>query len=137
MGTFAVYIRLEGLLEEMFVLHIVFLCIGLALANKCPPKPPTISEFNVTAYVGKWYEQRRIPAFFQLDTSCVMAEYLPLEDQPERISVFNVATKKNGDLTDILGSAYVPDPGNPAGDYWVLETVYTNYSIVYACQDYL
>merc|ERR1711892_411210 len=47
-----------------------------------------------------------------------------------RISVFNVATKKNGDLTDILGSAYVPD-------YWVLETDYTNYSIVYACQDYL
>ena len=33
--------------------------------------------------------------------------------QPDRVSVLNVATKANGDLDTILGSAYVPDPEHP------------------------
>merc|ERR1712037_3527 len=47
---------------------------GGATRNKCPPKPPTIQEFNATEYLGIWYEQRRFPAFFQLNTRCVRAE---------------------------------------------------------------
>merc|ERR1712130_517989 len=67
---------------------------------------------------------------------------------PDRVSVLNVATKSNGDLDKILGSAYVPDPelpgellvqfpGNPEGSYWILETDYHNYSVVYSCTDFL
>ena len=26
---------------------------------------------------------------------------------------------------------------DPSGDYWILDTDYTNYSVVYACQDFL
>jgi lipocalin len=26
-------------------------------------------------YLGQWYEQKRFPAFFQLNTRCVRAEY--------------------------------------------------------------
>merc|ERR1712179_163550 len=114
---------------------------GGATRNKCPPKPPTIQEFNVTEYLGIWYEQRRFPAFFQLNTRCVRATYGPCpdpdqpgacDDKPDRVSVLNVATKSNGNLDTILGSAYVPDPehpgellvqfpGNPEGSYWMLE----------------
>merc|ERR1712130_73009 len=128
---------------------------GGATRNKCPPKPPTIQEFNVTEYLGIWYEQRRFPAFFQLNTRCVRATYGPCpdpdqpgacDDMPDRVSVLNVATKSNGDLDKILGSAYVPDPelpgellvqfpGNPEGSYWILETDYHNYSVVYSCTD--
>ena len=36
-----------------------------------------------------------------------------LSEQPDRVSVLNVATKSNGDLDTILGSAYVPDPEHP------------------------
>merc|ERR1719153_81617 len=114
--------------------------------SKCPPKPPTLKEFNVTEYLGDWYEQRRLPAFFQLNTRCVMARYGAMDDG--RVSVHNVATKKNGDFDVIDGSAFIPDPnhpgelvvefpGNPAGDYWILDTDYHNYSVVYACADFL
>ena len=34
-------------------------------------------------------------------------------EQPDRVSVLNVATKSNGNLDTILGSAYVPDPEHP------------------------
>merc|ERR1712156_614015 len=130
---------------------------GIATRQKCPPKPPTIKEFNATEYLGIWYEQRRFPAFFQLNTRCVRATYGPCpdpnqpgacDDKPDRVSVLNVATKANGDLDTILGSAYVPDPeyrgellvqfpGNPEGSYWILETDYHNYSVVYSCTDFL
>merc|ERR1712032_751061 len=113
---------------------------GGSTRNKCPPKPPTIQEFNATEYLGIWYEQRRFPAFFQLNTRCVRATYGPCpdpdqpgacDDKPDRVSVLNVATKANGNLDTILGSAYVPDPehpgellvqfpGNPEGSYWIL-----------------
>ena len=93
-----------------------------------------------------------------------------LSEQPDRVSVLNVATKSNGDLDTILGSAYVPDPEHPGellvqfpgsksassnslqvndyehlnslliilpldpeGSYWILETDYHNYSVVYSC----
>merc|ERR1712156_583164 len=130
---------------------------GIATRQKCPPKPPTIKEFNATEYLGIWYEQRRFPAFFQLNTRCVRATYGPCPDpnqpgacgdKPDRVSVLNVATKANGDLDTILGSAYVTDPeypgellvqfpGNPEGSYWILETDCHNYSVVYSCTDFL
>merc|ERR1711936_822624 len=124
-------------------------CLGfpnISIRKKGPPKPPTISEFNVTEYLGKWYEQRRLPAFFQLNTRCVMAKYGVRDDG--RVSVHNVATKKNGDFDVLDGSAFIPDPthpgelvvefpGNPAGNYWILDTDYTNYSVVYSCADFL
>ena len=80
------------------------------------------------------------------------------------MSVHNVATKQNGDFDVIDGSAFIPDenfpgelkvefPGSnvnrverkvfdrtcsdPAGDYWIIETDYTNYSVVYSCVDFL
>ena len=34
-------------------------------------------------------------------------------DQPDRVSVLNVATKSGGGLDSILGSAYIPDPALP------------------------
>merc|ERR1711920_80418 len=118
----------------------------ISAKSSCPPKPPTIKEFNATEYLGKWYEQRRVPAFFQLNTRCVMAKYGAMDNG--RVSVHNVATKANGDFDVIDGSAYVPDPnypgellvefpGNPTGSYWILETDYHNYSIVYSCVDFI
>merc|ERR1711936_316774 len=92
---------------------------GGATRNKCPPKPPTIQEFNATEYLGIWYEQRRFPAFFQLNTRCVRATYGPCPDP------------------DQPGDLLVQFPGNPEGSYWILETDYHNYSVVYSCTDFL
>merc|ERR1712156_549938 len=84
----------------------------IATRQKCPPKPPTIKKFNSTEYLGIWYEQRRFPAFFQLNTRCVRATYGPCpdpnqpgacDDKPDRVSVLNVATKATATLTRSSG----------------------------------
>merc|ERR1712098_900126 len=118
--------------KTIFLLsNLILLCYAIpsrSARSKCPPKPPTIKEFNATEYLGKWYEQRRFPAFFQLNTRCVMAKYGAMDNG--RVSVHNVATKADGELDIIDGSAYVPDPnypgellvefpGNPTGSYWI------------------
>ncbi|XP_023334392.1 apolipoprotein D [Eurytemora carolleeae] len=114
---------------------------------QCPPKPPTVSTLDAAAYLGKWYEQKRIPASFQLNTRCVRAEY-GLNDEGV-ITVHNTATKQDGSFDEIFGTATVPDPNHPGelkvhfpespvdGDYWILDTDYENYSIVYSCVDYI
>merc|ERR1712122_83369 len=33
--------------------------------DKCPPKPPTIAEFDTNAYLGDWYTYATTPGFFQ------------------------------------------------------------------------
>merc|ERR1711962_1224055 len=100
--------------------------------KKCPPKPETIKSFDLDRYLGLWYEQKRVPASFQKDTSCVRAEY-GLNDKGE-VTVYNVDTKKDGSFDDIRGTAYIPDPAHPGelkvdfprvpvdGDYWILAT---------------
>merc|ERR1711997_158626 len=77
-----------------------------------PPKPETIKEFDVPQYLGDWYEIQRIPAFFQLGTSCVRATY-GVSDSENPVSVHNVATSALGSFTEITGTAYVPDPQYP------------------------
>merc|ERR1711893_312502 len=91
--------------------------------QQCPPKPPTIPTLELERYLGKWYEQKRIPASFQLNTRCVRAEY-GINDDNE-VTVHNTATKENGDFDEIRGTAYVPDPEHP-GEL-----------LVHSCVDYL
>ena len=65
------------------------------------------------------------------------------------VTVHNTATKADGSFDEIFGTATVPDPEHPGellvdfptspvdGEYWVLETDYENYTIVYSCVDYV
>merc|ERR1712110_544190 len=40
------------------------------------PKPPTVQDANVTAYLGDWYQYEGLPAFFAPSgTSCIRARY--------------------------------------------------------------
>lgn len=97
--------------------------------------------------MGDWYEQKRIPASFQLNTRCVKATY-GVNDEG-LVTVHNVATNQDGSFEEVFGTAYVPDPAHPGellvdfpqspvdGDYWILDTDYENFSIVYSCVDYI
>merc|ERR1712032_1601063 len=56
---------------------------GGATRNKCPPKPPTIQEFNATEYLGIWYEQHLDPDMLEHATQVLVdngIDITPLED---------------------------------------------------------
>ncbi|XP_062235080.1 apolipoprotein D-like [Platichthys flesus] len=110
------------------------------------PQPSVQEYFNVTEYMGTWYEIEKLPALFERG-KCVQATYSPLADGTVR--VYNSELLSNGKINSIEGVARVKDPSQPAklgvsffkgvpdGPYWVLSTDYQSYSLVYSCSDYL
>ncbi|CAG7829193.1 unnamed protein product [Allacma fusca] len=136
----------------MALIHLVILAIAICgtsaqiqFPGSCPNQT-VVDPFNATAYLGKWYE---IEAYFQVFSSgamCTVAQYSLRSDG--LVQVFNTnINEATGNLVSITGSARLTEgtaaklavsfpvaPGE--APYWVLETDYTNYSVVFACRDY-
>ncbi|KAK2714413.1 apolipoprotein D-like isoform X2 [Artemia franciscana] len=119
----------------------------LALASAICPNIVTKPDFDYTQYAGDWFEISRIENVFQYQMYCVRARYEGTEE-PGVVSVYNVATRPSGEFTSISGSASAPNasapgtlvvefPGQPNGNYWVLDTDYTNWAAVYSCDSIL
>ncbi|XP_029978865.1 apolipoprotein D-like [Sphaeramia orbicularis] len=110
------------------------------------PKPSVQEDFNVTKYMGTWYEIEKLPAAFERG-ECVQATYSRLPDG--MVKVYNEELLPDGKINSIEGVAEVKDPSQPAilsvsffkglpgSPYWVLSTDYKSYSLVYSCSDYL
>ncbi|CAK6968605.1 apolipoprotein D-like [Scomber scombrus] len=109
------------------------------------PRPSVQDHFNVTKYMGTWYEIEKLPAAFEKG-KCVQATYSLLADGT--VKVHNAELLSNGKINSIEGVARVKDPSQPAilgvsffkgvpdGPYWVLSTDYQSYSLVYSCSDF-
>ncbi|ESO82948.1 hypothetical protein LOTGIDRAFT_134336 [Lottia gigantea] len=130
------------------ILTAVLLCIGVAVYAQVPGLGPCFdakpqSTLNVSQYLGHWYEITKLPSFFEIEQVCLTANYSVKEDG--HIKVFNQG-KVNGKNVSSTGDAYVPDPSEPSklivkfpqaapyGPYWVLDTDYTSYSLVFSCE---
>ena len=106
-------------------------------------KPSLQSSFDISSYVGTWYEiarDNKIPFEYG---DCVQARYALQSNG--HISVHNSQLNPN---TLSIDSAYADAKcSGPqcnikffltySGDYRVLSTDYTSYSIVYSCSDFL
>ncbi|XP_049814289.1 uncharacterized protein LOC126260887 [Schistocerca nitens] len=107
-----------------------------------------VSQFNAAEYLGVWYEIARFGlAPFEAGAQCVTAEYSLAGDN--NVTVHNrMYNKTAGAFNDIIGWAEFDDPN--AGEakltvhfpdvpveapYWVLDTDYESYSIVWACRE--
>ncbi|XP_058492824.1 apolipoprotein D-like isoform X1 [Solea solea] len=109
------------------------------------PQPSVQDNFNVTKYMGTWYEIEKLPAMFERG-KCVQATYSLLGDGT--VSVHNAELLSNGKINSIDGVARVKDPSQPAilgvsffkgvpdAPYLVLSTDYQSYALVYSCNGY-
>ncbi|UJR23794.1 hypothetical protein I4U23_026771 [Adineta vaga] len=129
---------------QFFAITFVVLSFaGLSLAKECP-KIVTQKVFDVTKYVGLWYEAYRSDIIFEIGSRCVNATYTPNPDGS--VAVWNQAVNLLGDYTSIRGTARVKNASEPAafvvtfdnpiqkGDYNVITTNYADYALVYACR---
>eukprot|EP00094_Tigriopus_californicus_P008403 TCALIF_08097-PA protein Name:"Similar to APOD Apolipoprotein D (Cavia porcellus)" AED:0.13 eAED:0.13 QI:0/0.8/0.66/0.83/1/1/6/104/215 len=118
-------------------------------------KFPVLKHFQADRYLGKWYEYSNYFFIFQLFGKCVTAKYTDQSNyKSQRIGVLNESiNEKNGNPNSVNGIG-VLEPGN-AGlarltvnfdsqpffarqdtpNYFVVDTDYDNFSIVYNCNN--
>ncbi|KAM9332660.1 apolipoprotein D-like [Pholidichthys leucotaenia] len=137
-------------MKPLKVLSVILLTAATASAQSfhlgsCP-QPSVQDSFNITRYMGTWYEIEKLPAVFERGT-CNQATYTLLPDGT--VKVHNAELLSDGKINSIEGVARVKDPSQPAilsvsffkgvpgAPYWVLSTDYQSYSLVYSCSDYL
>ncbi|XP_050405749.1 apolipoprotein D-like [Patella vulgata] len=107
------------------------------------PSSNTVANFDIDRYLGKWYEVYKLPNLFQKGQTCVTANYSIKADG--HIKVYNQGFS-NGKTVFAEGDAYIPDKADasklslrftnaaPYGHYWVLDTDYTTYTVVFSCE---
>lgn len=114
----------------------------------CPNTPRTVKPFYTQRYLGNWFTQMTTPAFFQPEgTSCQRAQYGLNKDGS--ISVYNSGKDPQGNFEDICGKATQSSRRTPGdldldldgvpvdGEYMIIDTDYTSFASVYACQGFL
>ncbi|KAI8424832.1 hypothetical protein MSG28_006760 [Choristoneura fumiferana] len=113
----------------------------------CDMSIPAIADFNAERYMGLWHEIESYPSVFQTG-ACNNADYT-LDLTTGVVDVFNTQVI-NQRLDTINGSAIIADDAAGTGklvvtfpiadtdlttstDYWVLDTDYDSYALVYTC----
>jgi len=117
------------------------------------PTPQTVSNFNIPEYMNRWYEQLRDVDSNRFGEAgdCVTATYSLNNDNTVKVQnreyylYQKTSNSVEGELRCInpdveakckvrFGPKWFGDLGEL--NYWVLETDYTNYSIVYSCTEF-
>ena len=126
---------------------IVFAYIVLRVTHVPCLRPKLVQNYNLSQFLGNWYEIKRTFGLSFEKGDCGTAQYA-LKSDGSGIDVINtqwfLGEGKKGVAT---GSAYTSkwDSGHNnvyffgefAGDYRVVDTDYNNYAIVYACTEIL
>ncbi|XP_067675793.1 apolipoprotein D-like [Haliotis asinina] len=127
------------------VFSVVLLTVLVTIQGQVPalwrcPNVPVQVNFTLSEYLGTWYEYERFFAIYEIGAECAQANYSMKADG--HVKVLN-----SGRGRSIEGDAYAPDPSVPAkllvkffwwqrpGNYWVVETDYLNYAVVYSCTE--
>ncbi|XP_065340545.1 lazarillo protein-like [Cloeon dipterum] len=131
----------------VFSLVLVGASTQIIQPGPCPPL--TVQQnFDLPAYLDRWYQQKKYFNYFEENGICNTATYTlnPNETVAVRNYLFNTVTQEPD---TILGYATVgsdsgeakllvsfPSVGNYDSPYWVLETDYTRFSVVWSCSEF-
>ncbi|CAH1244818.1 APOD [Branchiostoma lanceolatum] len=119
---------------------------GEVSEGKCPDLPVK-ANFSVKSYMGRWYEIARFPVAFERSLKCAEAHYYL--HRHGGIKVFTKGIDSYGHVARAVGRAYVPDAKVPSklsigfsrflpkGPYWVLDTDYSSYAVVWSCVSFV
>lgn len=120
---------------------------GLVL-GECPSPDsiPRVENFDLTRYVGQWYEIASDKATeFTIATTCTTAKYTPLANGNVEVVNRGYYWYALGQYISVDGEASCQSTGEGVctvnffggektiPNYYVLDTDYDNYSIVYNC----
>ncbi|CAG9565651.1 unnamed protein product [Danaus chrysippus] len=112
----------------------------IILNGQCDLNIPVVQNFNASAYLGNWRLIESYPSNFQNGT-CNRANYNLAANNTIVVSNSQV---NNQSLTVVIGSAWLLSSGklevdlpgtNRTIEYWVLDTDYSSYSLVYSCEN--
>ncbi|XP_059481760.1 apolipoprotein D-like [Neocloeon triangulifer] len=140
----------------MKTLHLALFAL-LALASQVSaqrvalgrcPKVKIMPNFQPALYLGDWYEYKKYFAIFQLGGTCTIAKYTDKGN-----GVIGVINRQFSSLLSryntIMGTAVLkgehgeaklgvrfPSAGGFESPYWILDTDYVSYSVVFTCNDF-
>ncbi|XP_055639231.1 lazarillo protein-like isoform X2 [Toxorhynchites rutilus septentrionalis] len=111
---------------------------------------PVVENFNLTQYMGSWYEIKRYENINQPNAECVTAQYtlnmtsseVTVENTMKQLPNRNPLVARGRAITSpsangraMLNVRFDNTPPNiEDSDYWVLGTDYTNYALVWSCR---
>lgn len=88
-----------------------FLCLQTSaqvpFLGRCP-STTAVTDFNLTEYLGLWYEIRSYPAIFQFGSACTQADY---SLNPNGTVQVNNTALQLGRVINIVGHAVLAEPG--------------------------
>ncbi|KAJ8670053.1 hypothetical protein QAD02_001312 [Eretmocerus hayati] len=135
----------------------LWLCLGCLFVGTVTAQVPflggcpnvdTVQDFNTQKYLGKWYEAERYFAIFEFGGKCVTATYdtnangtvSVINKQISSLSgvassIKGFATQRASDRAK-LGVVFPSLPVQFEAPYWILDTDYTSYAVVWSCSDY-
>ena len=124
-----------------FTFFLSYVCVNATFFWGMCPDVTLQSDFDITKYMGTWYELVRNKDMRFEKGDCDKAVYTLNDD--ETVTVVNSEIAQ-GKQESVKGYAYCDssDPAHchvkfsefaPAGDYRVVSTDYENYAIVFSC----
>jgi apolipoprotein D and lipocalin family protein len=127
----------------------LLLCLALVATSICTcPNVPVVSPFDLSEYLGIWYEISTSPTSkitFERDCFCTRANYT-LESDGATVLVQNSCNlgSISGPVDIATGNATIPNPDEPAkisvtfggniyAPYWVIINEDYEYAVVWSC----
>ncbi len=124
-------------MRRLAVLAVVAALVGCANSGTGGGPPKTVEQVDLQRYQGTWYEQARLPMFFQ--RHCAQSEARYELQEGGTLGVTNRCRTFDGDLQQVQGQAVAQVPGETSklwvsfdnwvsrllpgltkGEYWVL-----------------